>query len=148
MFKKGIGWGLSLFIAIVFIQSLFFKFTDAYETLHIFGVLGEWSGFQWFADYGAYGVGIVELIAAILLLTPFRFYGAVIATGVMMGAIFFHLFTPLGIEMPEFDSTGNIIGHDDGLLFYMACGVFLSAVIIAIMEFVETDNAVKRLFVK
>ena len=72
MVYKGFTWALCLYIAVVFVQSLFFKFTDAYETLHIFGVLGAWSGFQWFADYGAYGVGAVELVASILLLTPLR----------------------------------------------------------------------------
>ncbi|WP_245673372.1 hypothetical protein [Endozoicomonas ascidiicola] len=68
MVYKGFSWALSLYIAIVFVQSLFFKFTGAYETQHIFGVLGDWSGFQWFAEYGAYGVGSVELVASILLM--------------------------------------------------------------------------------
>ena len=144
MVSKTFKWILSLYIAFVFIQSLFFKFTDSYETMHIFGVLGEWSGFQWFADYGGYGVGVVELIASILLLTPLRLYGAGIASGVMMGAVFFHLFTPLGIEMPEFDAMGNITGYDGGLLFYNACGVLVSALIVTLMEFIQTDNAIKR----
>ncbi len=127
-----------------YVQSLFFKFTDAYETLHIFGVLGAWSGFQWFADYGAYGVGVVELIASILLLTPLRLYGAAIASGVMTGAVFFHLCTPLGIAMPEFDDMGNIIGDDGGLLFYNACGLLVSGIILTILEFINTDNKVKQ----
>lgn len=148
MFSKGLKWILSLYIAIVFVQSLFFKFTDAYETVYIFGILGSWSGFQWFADYGAYGVGTVELVASILLFTSFRLYGAGIASGVMSGAVFFHLFTPLGIEMPEFDSMGNIVGNDGGLLFYNACGVLLAAVIVTLMEFIETDNAIKRMIMK
>ena len=148
MVSKTFKWILSLYIAVVFIQSLFFKFTDSYETMHIFGVLGEWSGFQWFADYGGYGVGTVELIASILLLTPLRLYGAGIASGVMTGAVFFHLFTPLGIEMPEFDEMGNIIGDDGGLLFYNACGVLVAALIVTLMEFIQTDNAIKRAIFK
>ncbi len=145
--KNGLKWLLSVYIAFVFIQSLFFKFSDAYETIYIFSILGNWSGFEWFADYGAYGVGVVELIAAILLLIPLsRLYGAGIAVGVMAGAVYFHLFTPLGISMPEFDELGNITGYDGGLLFYNACGVFASAVILTIWEFVTTDNWVKRTF--
>ena len=148
MVGKIFKWILSLYIAVVFIQSLFFKFTDSYETIYIFGVLGEWSGLQWFADYGAYGVGIVELIASILLLTPLRLYGAVVASGVMMGAVFFHLFTPLGIDMPEFDAMGHIIGDDGGLLFYNACGVLVSALIVSVIEFLGTDNIIKRVILK
>ena len=145
--KNGLKWLLSIYIAFVFIQSLFFKFSDAYETIYIFSILGNWSGFDWFADYGAYGVGIVELIAAILLLIPVsRLYGAGIAVGVMAGAVYFHLFTPLGIEMPEFDELGNIIGYDGGLLFYNACGVFLSAIIVFFWELTTTDNWIKRTF--
>ncbi|MFK0571160.1 hypothetical protein [Endozoicomonas sp.] len=144
MVYKGFTWALSLYIAVVFVQSLFFKFTGAYETLHIFGVLGAWSGFQWFADYGAYGVGSVELLASILLLTSLRLYGAALASGVMVGAIFFHLFTPLGIPMPEFDEVGNIIGDDGGLLFYNACGLLVSGIILTILEFLNTDNRIKR----
>jgi uncharacterized membrane protein YphA (DoxX/SURF4 family) len=145
MFKESFKWLLCIYIAVVFVQSLFFKFADAYETVYIFSILGNWSGLDWFADYGAYGVGVVELIAAILLIVPAtRLYGAVMATGVMVGAVFFHLFTPLGTNMPEFDSMGNIIGDDGGLLFYNACGVLLAAIIVTLMEFFETDNLIKR----
>ena len=149
MVKTAIKWLLSLYIAVVFIQSLFFKFTDAYETVYIFSILGDWAGFQWFTDYGAYGVGVVELIASLLLLVPVtRMYGAAVASGVMTGAVFFHLFTPLGIEMPEFDSVGNIIGNDGGLLFYNACGVFVAAIALFVWEFLTTDNLVKRIICK
>ena len=152
MIYKGFSWVLSLYIAVVFIQSLFFKFSDAYETQYIFGVLGEWSGFQWFADYGAYGVGSVELFASILLVTAWRLYGAIISAGVMAGAVFFHLFTPLGIAMPEFDEMGNKIGDDGGLLFYNACGLLVSAIMLALIEFWKTDSLLKsmacRLFCK
>ena len=144
MISKGIRWIFCIYIAVVFVQSLFFKFTDSFETLHIFGVLGDWSGFQWFADYGAYGVGGVELLASVLLFTPLRLYGAIVASGVMVGAVFFHLFTPLGITMPEFDAVGNVIGDDGGLLFYNACGVMASAIFLSVLEFWDTDNAIKR----
>ncbi len=131
---KYIIWLLSLYIAFIFIQSLFFKFSGAAETQHIFGVLGKWSGFDWFAQYGAYGVGIAELIASLLLFSALRMYGAVMATGIMAGAVFFHLFTPLGIEMPEFNEQGKIVGDDGGLLFINACAVLIAAFIVFVVE--------------
>ena len=148
MINKGIRWVFCFYIAFVFVQSLFFKFTDSYETLHIFGVLGEWAGFQWFSDYGAYGVGIAELIAAVLLFTPWRLYGAIIATGIMIGAVSFHMFTPLGTAMPEFNEFGDIVGDDGGLLFYTACSVLGSAILLTFIEAWGTDNAIKRCFSK
>ncbi len=138
-------WVLCIYIAFIFVQSLFFKFSGAHETVHIFGILGEWSGFDWFANYGAYGVGTVELIAAILLFTSLRLYGAIISAGVMAGAVFFHLYTPLGIKMPEFDSNGQITGDDGGLLFYNACAILVASIIVGINEMITTDNMIKKL---
>ncbi|GAA5644618.1 hypothetical protein [Vibrio proteolyticus] len=124
----------ALFIAFVFIQSLFFKFTGSYETDHIFGTLAEWSGLAWFGTYGGYLIGIAELIASILLFTRFHGLGALMAVGIMSGAIFFHLFTPLGVIMPAFDDTGKVVGDDGGLLFGMACLVWLCAAFLAFRD--------------
>jgi len=131
---------LSVYIAFVFVQSLFFKFTNSLETQHIFGVLGAWSGFAWFAKYGAYGVGTAELIAAILLFTRWHGVGAVMALGVMSGAIFFHLFTPLGTAMPVYDDSGAAVGDDGGLLFGMACLVWVSALVLIVKDFLNTQG--------
>ncbi|EAS43046.1 hypothetical protein P3TCK_11389 [Photobacterium profundum 3TCK] len=125
---------LSLFIAFIFVQSLFFKFTNSYETQFIFGTLAGWSGFSWFGTYGGYLIGTAELIAAVLLFTRFHGVGAVMAVGIMAGAIFFHLFTPLGIVMPEFNAAGQMIGTDGGLLFGMACLIWLSAVVLVVRD--------------
>lgn len=136
---------LSVFIAFVFLQSLFFKFTNSLETQHIFGVLGQWSGFDWFARYGAYGVGTAELVAAILLFTRFHGIGAVMAFGIMTGAIFFHVFTPLGLTMPVFDDNGAVIGDDGGLLFGMACLVWLSALALMVKDFTNSGGFLYQL---
>ena len=76
-----------------------------------------------------YVVGTAELVASVLLLASLapalrrlRPFGALVALGVISGAIFFHLFTPLGVSVPNADGT-----QDGGLLFGMACGVWLSA---------------------
>ncbi|TBR44689.1 hypothetical protein CBF23_001175 [Marinomonas agarivorans] len=131
---------LTLFIMFVFIQSLFFKFSDSFETVFIFSTLGDWSGLEWFGNYGAYMVGTAELIASIILVTKFRAIGAVMALGIMTGAIFFHLATPLGVVQPAFDANGHIIGDDAGGLFIMACLVWLSALVLVIRDLRSQDS--------
>jgi hypothetical protein len=124
-----------LFVAFVFVQSLFFKFTNSPETQHIFGTLDVWAarlGFPGlFAPSGIfsqYVVGSAELVASLVLLASLipalrwlRPFGAAIGLAVISGAIFFHLFTPLGVSVPNADGT-----QDGGLLFGLAGGVWLA----------------------
>ena len=133
--KRVIPWLLVIYIAIVFIQSLFFKFSNSIETQLIFSAISQWLAdlpvlaalAPSFKAYGGYGVGVFELIAAALLLYPAtRWYGAIMAFFVISGAIFFHLITPLGVNI-VIDEAGN---RDGGTLFIMACGVWLSSVIL------------------
>ncbi len=130
---------LALYIALVFIQSLFFKFTGSEETVIIFNTIGTWmadiglpDGFaRAFADYGGTVIGVAELIASILVLLPgTRVWGALMGILVMSGAIFFHLFTPLGV-VRVIDSAGNT---DGGVLFFMACGVWISCLILLVLN--------------
>jgi len=132
---------LTLYIAFVFIQSLFFKFTDSPETQYIFGTLEAWgTSLGWpglFAHDGIfsqYVVGTGELIASALLLAGLRVpvlrpLGALMALGVISGAIFFHLFTPLGVSVLNADGT-----HDGGELFALACGVWVAAALLLWMS--------------
>ncbi|WED27559.1 hypothetical protein L3V77_04820 [Vibrio sp. DW001] len=129
----------SVFIVFVFVQSLFFKFSGSYETEHIFGTLGEWSGIEWFGVYGGYLIGFAELIAATLLLTRLHGFGAAMSVGIMTGAIVFHLFTPLGVVMPEFNAMGDVVGNDGGLLFGMACIVWSCGMLLFIRD-VKTEG--------
>jgi hypothetical protein len=128
--KKYLPWLLTAYIAFVFIQSLFFKFTGSEETVIIFSTIGTWMasvGFSegiatGFALHGGIAVGSVELLASILLFIPkTRLFGALTGFAVINGAIFFHLFTPLGVNR-VIDATGNT---DGGVLFMMACGVWV-----------------------
>jgi putative oxidoreductase len=74
--------------------------------------------------WGRIGSGIVELIAAILILIPGKSWiGAILALGTVSGAIFFHL-TKLGI----------VVMDDGGLLFILACVVFVFSLIILWIE--------------
>ncbi|MEL7311126.1 MAG: hypothetical protein AAFN07_06425 [Pseudomonadota bacterium] len=122
--KKALPWILLLIPIAVFLQSLPFKFTGAKETVYIFSTIGTWFGSigltalaEPFTQYGAYGVGTAELIASILLLIPStRHWGALLGFGILSGAIFFHLFTPLGISV-EFP--GSAEGGEPSL-FVMA----------------------------
>lgn len=130
---------LTLYIAFVFIQSLFFKFTDSPETQYIFGTLDAWgASLGWpglFAPSGIfsqYVVGTSELIASTILLLALterfgwlRPFGALMSLGVISGAIFFHLFTPLGVSVLNTDGT-----RDGGQLFALACGVWIAAAIL------------------
>ena len=130
---------LTLYIAFVFIQSLFFKFTNAPETQYIFGTLDAWASglglpglFAPRGIFSQYVIGSAELIASIILLAALlpqlqwlRPIGALMALAVISGAILFHLFTPLGVSVLNADGT-----RDGGLLFGLACGVWISAAIL------------------
>ncbi len=85
----------------ILLQTLFFKFTGAPESVYIFTTLDM-------EPWGRIGSGVVELIASILLLVPrTAVYGAVLSLGTMGGAIFFHL-TRLGITLPLVDDHGEL----------------------------------------
>ncbi len=130
-------WLLTAYVAFVFIQSLFFKFTNSPETVYIFQAkLDPWAaslGFPGvFAPGGIFSakvVGSFELIASILLLAgaalssqrAVQVLGAAMGLGVISGAIFFHLFTPLGVAVVNTDGSS-----DGGQLFMLACGVWLA----------------------
>ena len=105
-----VSWICRIAAALILLQTLFFKFTAAPESVYIFTQVGA-------EPWGRIGSGAVELIAAILLLTPrFVWAGAFLALGVMAGAIISHL-TLLGIE---------VLG-DKGLLFFLAVTVFVTS---------------------
>ena len=138
MKKHHLIWVLVLIPVAVFLQSLPFKFTGAPETIHIFSTIGGWMdsiGLSVlggpFAQFGAYGVGSVELIASILLLIPAtRHWGALLGVGVLSGAIFFHLFTPLGIAVKF---PGGAPGGESSL-FVMAVIAWLALAALVVLH--------------
>ncbi len=108
---------LRIIVAVILLQTLYFKFTGAPESVFIFSEIGM-------EPWGRIGSGIVELIASILILIPgTAWLGAMIALGTITGALFFHM-TTLGF---------NVQG-DGGLLFGMACIVFLASLITVWLE--------------
>jgi uncharacterized membrane protein YphA (DoxX/SURF4 family) len=125
MYKKIFIWVLRLVVAIILLQTLYFKFSGAPESIYIFETLGV-------EPYGRIGSGIVELIVSILILIPrATLLGAVIGLGTMTGAILLHL-TKLGVE----------VNNDGGALFTMAVVVFVSC---AILIYVNKDKISSRL---
>src|SRR5437899_7178867 len=87
-----IAWICRVSAAVILLQTLFFKFTAAPESVYIFTKIGA-------EPWGRIGSGIVELVAAVLLLMPrFVWAGAFLALGVMAGAIVSHLMV-LGIAV-------------------------------------------------
>jgi hypothetical protein len=123
-------WALVIFPSFVFVQSLFFKFAGSEETEIIFDTIGAWMAglpvlsaiAEPFAAYGGWVIGLTELFATIIMLIPAtRIFGAGLGLGVISGAIFFHLFTPLGV-VRVVDAAGNT---DGGALFVMACLTWL-----------------------
>ena len=112
-----VSWIAQIVAAVILLQTLYFKFTGAPESVYIFSTLGM-------EPWGRIGSGVVELIASVLLLVPATAgIGAVIAMGTVAGAIFFHL-TKLGIA----------VQGDRGLLFGLAIVVFVCSATVALLR--------------
>ncbi len=141
-------WAGGLFISAIFVDSLRFKFFGHPTPEHIFRTLREWSGISLFYPAGPWIIGLGELGSSLLLIglpvlllltnkraliAPSQFFGALIAIGIMSGAIFFHLFTPLGIETPV-EWSGDTPTQFSAALFYSACVSWLFALVILIMH--------------
>jgi uncharacterized membrane protein YphA (DoxX/SURF4 family) len=106
-------WIVKLTAVVILLQTLYFKFTAAEESVYIFQTLG-------IEPFGRIGSGVVELIASILILIPrTTLLGALLGLGTMLGAIFSHIFV-LGIE----------VQNDGGTLFILAVITLLSCLLL------------------
>ncbi|WP_281647227.1 hypothetical protein [Parendozoicomonas sp. Alg238-R29] len=155
-------WLVTLWTAKVFLSSLPYKFTNHPDTQHIFGTIGQWmegvlgtSVGQWFSAHGAVAVGTVELLATLLLLSPALLFvvgkfaqlpqflnralihglGGLAAAGVMAGAVFFHLATPLGIVVLHQGKS------DGGSLFYAACSILVLGLVMGVVNLLQLRKA-------
>lgn len=110
-------WIVKLVAVVILVQTLYFKFTGAEESVYIFTTLGM-------EPVGRIGSGIVELLASILILLPrTTLLGAITGLGTMAGAIFSHIFV-LGIE----------VKNDGGTLFALALITFICCLILIIQN--------------
>jgi uncharacterized membrane protein YphA (DoxX/SURF4 family) len=104
-----LSWILRIGVSVILLQTLYFKFTAAEESIYIFKALGV-------EPYGRIATGILELTTVILILMPRTvLLGALLGSGIMVGAILSHLFV-LGIQ----------VQGDGGTLFALANIILLS----------------------
>src|SRR6266852_6454765 len=110
-------WTVRVAAAVILLQTLFFKFTAAPESVYIFTKVG-------LEPWGRIGSGVAELIAAILILIPrTTWLGAGLALAVMAGAVFSHL-TVLGV----------VVMNDGGLLFGLALAVAVCSAVLLFLQ--------------
>ncbi len=156
-----VSWVITLWTVKVFLSSLPYKFTNHPDTQHIFGTIGQWmegvlgtSVGQWFSANGAVAVGSMELLVSLLLLSPILLFvvgkftqlpswlsrasihcvGGLAAAGVMAGAAFFHLITPLGIVVLHQGES------DGGSLFFAAVSILVLGLVMAGANFMLLKN--------
>lgn len=140
---------ISVFAALVFLDSLRYKFTDHPNTQEIFGRLDGWAGtlglaglFDHTGLFSQYVIGSAELLASTLLLVGLipRFVrlnalGAAIGLAVMSGAVSFHLFTPLGIDPND----------DGGGLFAAAVTIWITSIVLLFIRRNEIAGLIQDL---
>lgn len=115
--QRVISWACQPIAAGIMIETLFFKFTAAPESVYIFKRMGTEPRWRW-------GQGIWELLASIcLLVVPLRWAGGILTTGAMLAAILSHM-TWLGYS----------IQGDHGLLFGMAVVTFICGFTVMILH--------------
>ena len=131
-----INFVLRLIVAIILLQSLYFKFSAHPEAVHIFTTLGV-------EPWGRIILGCFELIVGVALLLPktkiIALFGSV---GLMIGALGVHLFTPLGIVVKW---QGN---SDNGQLFMMAVIAFVLSILSIIIYSASKEYTLVQLISK
>jgi hypothetical protein len=115
--RLAVSWICRILAAGIMLETLFFKFTAAPESVYIFSRLG-------LEPWWRYGQGVWELAASLLLLTPrFGWAGAILTLGAIGAAILSHI-AVLGLE---------VLG-DRGLLFAMALTTFTCAFVVLLLH--------------
>jgi uncharacterized membrane protein YphA (DoxX/SURF4 family) len=121
-----VSWILRLVASGILLQTLFFKFTGAPESIYIFSTLG-------IEPFGRIGSGIGELIAAVLILIPrTTLLGALMSCGVMLGAIASHVLI-----------LGYVVQNDGGTLFILALITFICSLCLVYMHKNQLVNLLK-----
>lgn len=119
-------WALRILAALIMLQTLYFKFTAHEQSVALFTQLGM-------EPWGRIGIGVLELVAAVLILYPRTTgWGAALGLGLMSGALFFHL-TSLGIVV-----------DGDAVLFIYALITFVCCLILFIRYRHQVLGVVKR----
>jgi uncharacterized membrane protein YphA (DoxX/SURF4 family) len=120
-------WICRITAATLMLQTLYFKFSGAEESIYIFSTIG-------IEPWGRIGTGVAELIASILILIPrTSVYGALMAMGIMAGAIISNIFI-LGI----------IVQGDGGQLFLYAIIVFICSLYLVYQQRKQLFNLIRK----
>jgi hypothetical protein len=110
--KNMFSWILRLVVAIILLQTLYYKFTAHPDSVHIFTAIG-------IEPWGRIGVGILELITALLILIPnTKVIGIMCSLVIILGAVFSHLLV-LGLN----------VSNDGGALFVLAIIVLIASIL-------------------
>jgi len=126
--KKYYSLLLRITVAIIYIQTLYFKFTAHPDSVYIFTKMGV-------EPFGRISLGVIELIISIGILIPKTKYAAIVMSiAIVLGALMSHIFI-LGI----------IVNGDNGLLFSLACLIFLLSILLFIYHYDEIKLKAKRI---
>jgi len=143
-------YGVSIFNAAIFLDSLRYKFTDHPNTREIFGRLNMWAAsfgapglFGHTGIFSQYVIGFAELLASALMLAGcfapgYHFLlplGALVGLAIMTGAISFHLFTPLGVDP----------NRDGGGLFRAACLVWIGCLVLLLLRVGDLRTVLEKI---
>lgn len=122
-------WMARIVAALILVQTLYFKFSAAEESVYIFSTVGM-------EPWGRIGVGVLELIAAVLLLlNRTAWLGAALSAGLMAGAILMHL-TILGIS----------VKGDGGYLFFLAVIVVVCNLVVLFLNREKITSLFRSVF--
>ncbi len=108
---------LRLTVAVIFLQTLYFKFTAHPDSVYIFTALGA-------EPYGRIGLGLLELFTAILILLPrTQLFGMLASLVIILGAVASHIVV-----------IGIAIKNDGGGLFILALIVLIATSIFLYLQ--------------
>lgn len=129
-------WVAALYIAWVFLSNEQYKILGHPQAVWLFTLLTDWMHIAGHEKALRLFTASCEVLGAILVLIPrTRMFGAILTLGVMTGAIFFHLVSPLGIDP----------AHDGGKLFTSAVLTWLSALFILFVRRAELSSLLLRI---
>ena len=130
-----LSWPAALYIAGILPWYEQYKLTGNPGSVWLFMVLSDWLFLDGYEKPFRLVVASVEIAASVLVLIPrTRMFGAGFALGIMSGAIFFHIASPLGIDPHK----------DGGALFKEACTIWLSAAFILLADRDEAKAILRR----
>lgn len=126
--RKIADYALRALIAAVLLQTLWFKFRAAPESVMIFSALHA-------EPWGRIAAGVTELIAAVLLVVPQTVvFGALLTICSMLGAVAAHVFV-IGIS----------VQNDGGLLFGLALLLFFGALALLVLRKTELAQRLQQI---